>query len=402
MSWINDVVNVFVRSNRFKTTKDGIPMSMQFEEREGYAYKKSYFGDSTNYVELQENEFVVNNVITKISKLLSNAQFSDGDSDRSALVKKIDNPNEKQSKEEFLKEFGIYLLSSGYTMIWKKYVSFGNFDTMQLININPDPCVTQVKKNSIITTIDDKEETIQNRDLIFFYDIRKEHDGNKGISRLKPLKMQIVNIRDAEFAKNIQICKSGTTLVSPKASNTQNGMDEGLNVPHTMPADVNGNRPPTQREDLENKLNTRGVANRIIVANKGIDSTNLGSDLAKMDYFKIVEPDILAIYDAYNFPQELSPYGMNAKYNNREAAESQLIESEIYPLAKSLTDSLKAEFPNKGELIVSFDHLTSVAKTNNLVYDTNKVIVDQYATMVSSGIITAEDANIKLTELGVL
>lgn len=401
MSWYNPF-NIFTRAKRYGTTKDGIPISMEFENLEGYGYKKAYYGDNTDYVKLQSEHYVLNDVITKISKTFSNAKFSDGKSDNSALVQKINNPNNKQSKEEFLKEFAIYILSSGWTCIWKKYESFGNFESLQLININPDPCVTDVRKNTIVTEIDGKQETINNLDLIYFYDIRKNHDDNRGVSRIKPLRMQVVNTRDAEFAKNIQICKSGTTLVSPKAQSNSNGMNEGLNVPITMPVDQNGNRPPTAKDDLEDKLNGRGVANRIIVANTGIDSTNLGSDLSKMDYFKIVEPNVLAIYDAFGFPPELSPYGKNATFENKPKAESMLIENEILPLAKSLTDSLEAEFPNKGVLDVSYDHLSSVAMTKSTVYDTNKTIATTYSDLAKAGVITTQEAKDKLTELGVL
>lgn len=402
MSWYDRVANVFVRAKRYGTTKDGIPMSLELENLEGYGYKKAYYSNDTDYVKLQQEHYVLNNVITKIAKTFSNARFSDGESDNSALVNKINNPNEKQSREEFLKEFAIYLLSSGWTAIWKKYVSFGNFETLQLININPDPCVTDVRKNTIVTEIDGVQETISFKDLIIFYDIRKEHDSNRGVSRIKPLKMQVINTRDASFAKNIQICKSGTTIVSPKQVTNSHGMEEGLNVPHTMPVDKSGVRPPTAREDLEEKLNGRGVANRIIVSNKGLDSTNLGADLAKMDYYNIVEPDILAIFDAFGFPPELSPYGKNATFENKPKAESMLIENEILPLAKSLTDSLEAEFPNKGVLEVNYDHLSSVAETKSTIYDTNQKIASTYADLANAGIITTEEAKTKLTELGVL
>lgn len=79
-----------------------------------------------------------------------------------------------------------------------------------------------------------------------------------------------------------------------------------------------------------------------------------------------------------------------------------MIESEVYPMSKSLTDSLEAEFTNKGTLEVSYDHLKAVANTNNKIHDTKAKIVDYYATMVDKGIITSQEANKKLTELGVL
>jgi hypothetical protein len=63
----------------------------------------SYYLGSVDFVLLQERNFILNNVISKISKKFSNANFTDEKD--SELLKKINNPNSFQSKEEFLKEF---------------------------------------------------------------------------------------------------------------------------------------------------------------------------------------------------------------------------------------------------------------------------------------------------------
>lgn len=359
---------------------------------------KLYYPDNTNYVELQEKNFVLNDVIGKIAKTFSNAKFGNEKSDNSKLLNKIENPNKEQSKEEFLKEFAIYLLSSGFTMIWKKYESFGNFDTMELININPDPKVTEVLNKSVKTEYNGLKWDINKLDIIFFYDVRRNEKDKRGHSRIKPLYSQVKNIEDAQRAKNIQITNSGTTIVSPKAS-PPNVHDEGLNTPITKPID---GAMPTQRDDMEDKLNGRGIENRIIVASKGVDSTNLGANLASLDFYKMVESDILAIFDAFGFPPELSPYGKNATFENKPTAESMLIENEILPLASSLTKSLNAEFANRGTLTVTYDHLSSVAKTKNTVHETNAKIAQTYRELATAGIITATEAKTKLTEMGVL
>lgn len=358
-----------------------------------------YYKDDTNFVKLQEKNFVLNNVIGKIAKTFSNADFVDEDGRESALLEKVENPNDKQSKEEFLKEFAIFLLSAGWTVVWKRYKSFGNFDTMELININPDCDKTEVRKDSIITEIDGKDETIQKRDLIFFYDIRKNIENDKGYSRIKPLRSQVRNIEDAQVAKGIQIVNSGVTLISPKAE-TRNNMDMGLEtpmIPNMQPAGFK-----TQKDDLEEKLNSRTIGNRIVFSNKGVDGYNLSESLVGLDFYSLVEPDILAIYDAFNFPPELSPYGKNSKYENRPAAEVTLIENEILPLANSFIKSLEAEFPNKGNVRVSYDHLRSVAVTKNQVHDTNSKIANTYVGLVNAGIITPQQANTILTNEGIL
>lgn len=347
------------------------------------------------YVKLQDNNYVLNNVIGKIAKSLSNAHFSDESSKDSQLLEKINNPNQKQSKEEFLKEFATFLAAAGWTVIWKKYISFGNFTTMELINLNPD--TTEVGKKSIKFDFEGKTETVRKEDVIFFYDTRKNNEDDKGYSRTKPLRSQINNIQDAQIAKNIQIVNSGITLVSPKASLPSGNMDQGMDTPITTPINMR-----TQKDDMEDKLNVRTIGNRIIVSSKGVDATNLSASLSDIDFNDKIENDVLAIYDAYGVPVELSPYGKNNTFDNKEVAETSLIENEILPLAESLTKSLNAEFPKYGTLVVDFNHISSVAQKKNKIHDTNKVIVDTYNSMVASGVITAQDANRILTDKGIL
>jgi hypothetical protein len=360
-----------------------------------------HFSDSFNkYVKLQDNNYVLNNVIGKIAKSLSNAHFSDAGSDNSQLLDKINNPNPKQSKEEFLKEFAIFLAAAGWTVIWKRYISIGNFKTMELINLDPD--CTEIVNGKVKFDFEGEYWSIDRKDAIVFYDTRKNNGDDRGYSRAKPLRSQITNIQDVQIAKNIQIVNSGITLVSPKA-NLQNGnMDQGMDTPITTPIAMGNTVVRTQKDDMEEKLNVRTIGNRIIVSSKGIDATNLSAALSDIDFNDKIESDVLAIYDAYGVPIELSPYGKNSTFDNKEVAETSLIENEILPLAESLTKSLNAEFPTMGKLIVDFNHISSVAQKKNKIHDTNKVIVDTYNSLVASGVITVVEANRILTDKGIL
>lgn len=397
MSWYEGITRLFTPKIQ-NAVWDNTPVRMEIENFEIGDSIKLYYPEETNYVDLQEKNYVLSDVLGKIAKTFSNACFED-ENEESELLNKINEPNDKQSKEEFLKEFAIYLLASGYGMIWKKYVSFGNFETLQLININPDPKKTQITKNNVITEIDGKKETIRKLDIIFFYDIKKNNNDDKGYSRIKPLRSQVKNIEDAQRAKNIQICNSGTTIVSPKANpSANNNIDEGLNTPNIQP--ITGIR--TQQQDMEDKLNSRGISNRIIVSTKGVDAVNLSAQLNNLDFYKIVEQDILAVYDAFGFPAELSPYGKNATFENKPAAENMLIENEVLPLAQSFVKSLNSEFESRGNIDVNYNHLSSVATTKNKVYETNKTIAETYSGLSDKGIITTQDAKRILENMGVL
>lgn len=346
--------------------------------------KKTFYTDSTKFVKLQKETFVLNNVFNKIASKLSSAQFT-SESDNSEILDKINNPNNAQSKEEFLKEFAIFLLSSGWTVIWKKYQSYGNFKTLELINLNPDH--TDVNEKSLTTEIDGKSETILLTDVILFYDSVRNNKNKKGYSRITPLRSQVSNIKDAQVAKGIQIENSGTTIVSPKQTAAGNNIDEGLNAPVTQM----GGGLKTQKEEMEDRFSSRGLVNRIIVSSKGLDAKNLSAELNAVKFYEIVETDILAIYDAYNFPVELSPYGKNAKFENKEIAEVSLVENEVSPLAKNLINSLNAEFPNKKPVIVDFNHLNSMSLIQERIQKTNGTTIEQYGTLFDKKIITEQE-----------
>lgn len=384
MSWWNSL-----RMLRFgiETVNDSIkgqPVRMDLDTFSiGLNDRKTFYSDNTKFVKLQEETYVLNNVFNKIGSKLSSANFT-SESGGGELLDKINNPNEAQSKEEFLKEFSNYILSSGWTVIWKRYKSFGNFSTLELINLNPDK--TELGDDSLTTEIDDEAKTILYTDVIMFYDsVRKK--SKKGYSRIKPLRTQINNIRDAQIAKGIQIENSGTTIVSPKQVSTGSNIDEGLNAPVPQ---LGGNI-KTQKEEMEDRFASRGLSNRIIVSSKGLDAKNLSAELNTVKFYEIVETDILAVYDAYSFPIELSPYGKNATFENKETAEVSLIENEVSPLAKNLVNSLNAEFPKKEPISVSFKHLNSMSVIEERIQTTNGTTIDQYGVLFDKQIITAAE-----------
>lgn len=381
MSWWNSFKMLRFGIETVNDSIKGQPVRMELDTFSiGLNDRKTYYHDHTKFVKLQAENFVLNNVFNKIGSKLSSAHFTT-ESGSGELLDKINNPNEAQSKEEFLKEFNNFILAAGWTVIWKKYKSFGNFKTMELINLNPDK--TELGDKSLTTEVNDKEETILYSDVIMFYDSVRKKD-KKGYSRITPLRTQINNIRDAQIAKGIQIENSGTTIVSPKQVSTGSNIDEGLNAP--VPQMGGGLK--TQKEEMEERFSGRGLSNRIIVSSKGLDAKNLSTELNTVKFYEIVETDILAVYDAYSFPIELSPYGKNATFENKETAEVSLIENEVLPLAKNLINSLNAEFPTKEPILVSYKHLNSMSIIEQRIQNTNAKTIEQYGILLEKGAIT--------------
>lgn len=385
-NWWNSLRVLNFGIKRKNTTINGYPVQMELDIIGFDSDKVSYYEPDEDFFEIQKKCYALNDVISSISRRLSNANiYSSANNDK--LLAKLNNPNTKQSREEFLKEFAVYTLSCGWSVIWKKYKSIGFFDTLELINLNPDKI--EFKGNNLIAEYEKKDVTIKLEDVIFFYDSIRLDEEQRGYSRITPLKTQIDNILTAQFAKGIQMNNSGTTIVSPKANTNSNNIDEGLNAP--IPIYNGGIK--SQKQEIEDKLNARGLSNRIVVASKGIDATNLSAQLNNVSFFDVVESDLLAIYNAYSFPVELTPYGKNATFDNKEVAEASLIESEVIPLMANLINSLNQEF--NGNLEFNYDHLNSISKVKARIEDFNTVKLDNLQKALNLGL----DANIVKKEL---
>lgn len=353
----------------------------------------THYPDSFNkYVKLHNEVFVIQNAIGKIAKLLSKAEFtSEGKNNK--FIEKLDNPNLKQSKQEFLKEFAVYLKSAGWAIMWKRYTSYGDINTLELINLDPDKAYF-VKGEKINVEHDGNAIELNLSDVILFYDSIRTKDG-KGYSALKPLRSQVNNILDSQVAKGIQIENSGTTIVSPKANNNPNVQDEGLNalVHPDVPNQI------TQAKQIELKLTNRGLKNRIVVSSKGLDALNLSAELNSFKFDEVTEADKLDIYDAFNVPVELTPYGKNATYDNKMVAELSLLEKEVIPIAESIANSFNSEFNIQDPIRVNFNHLDCMTIVVNRIQETNTKKIDQVKTLLDMQLITDEQARDMLNNI---
>lgn len=341
-----------------------------------------FYNENTDFVLLQRRNFALNSAIDKIASKVSNANFTDISQKDTELLKKLSNPNNFQSKQEFLKEFTVYILSCGHAIIWKRYVSFGNLSTLDLINI--DPTKATITKDTITFEYEKKQEVLNVSDVIIFYDKTKNNDTFKGYSRVIPLRSHLENISLAQKAKNIQISNSGTTIVSPKQTAAGSNIDEGLNAP----VPVMGGGLKTQKDQMQDELNNKNLENRIVVSSKGLDAVNLSEKLSGIDFQKIIEPDLLAVYDAFSIPIELTPFGPNAKFNNKALAELSVLENEVSPLINNLISGLNSEFKRYGQLIADLNHIGAMSVIQSRIQDTNQKTIEQYKTLLDCEVIT--------------
>lgn len=355
--------------------------------------RTTFYPDSTKFVELAKKVYVLENVIGKIGKAASKANFTSKVA-TDKVVAILNNPNQKQSKEEFIKEYAFYLKASGWCVIWKRYGSYGIFDSLELINLDPDK-TTFATNGNILSEYDGKEETIEPRDCIVFYDSIREKSG-KGYSKIKPLRSQVENALLAQIALGIQMENSGTTIVSPKqVSGGSNQVDDGLDK-IAMPS-----RPgqETQKDQIEARLNHRGIENRIVVATRGLDATSLSTGLNGVDFSKKVETPILAICDAFGVNVELTPYGKTSTFDNKDVAELSLLENEAAPLINSLVRSLNQDLKGKAE--ADWSHVGAMSVVNKRVQESNGTTISQYMELVNNEVITPQDAKRILESKGI-
>jgi len=381
MNWLERKWQSVFGIEKYRGTINGMPTQFNIDMFGAGNSRKTHYPESfSKYVCIYREVFIVQNVIGQIGKLCASVDFSN-ENKNDKLVNKLENPNNKQSKQEYIKEFVAYIKSSGWVVVWKRYVSYGNFDTMELINLDPDK-TEFTNTGDIITDYDDKEHRIAKEDVIILFDTVREKNG-KGYSALRPLRSQIDNILDAQKAKGIQIQNSGITIISPKAVNGTNAVDEGINamVHPDIPNQV------TQKQQIEQKLAGRDLESRYIVSSKGLDANNLGAQLNAVNFDDIEEADKLSICSAFGVDVELTPYGKNATFDNKQQAELSIVQKEATPLMQNLINSLVSEFPGKGNPNVSFAHLDCMSIIEKRIQETNTVRISHVTTLLGSGLI---------------
>lgn len=393
------VIHRFVPEVSYKTIGD-YRVKLEIDGFNIGIRKETYYGKDTKFVKLVKNTYVLENAIGKIAKAVSKANFtSTNGSDK--VVQLLNNPNKDQSTVEFLKEFTTFIKASGWVLVAKRWGSFGVTETLELINLNPDDTDFSDDKKTIITVIDGKEEKFAKRDCIPFYDSIRLESG-KGYSKITPLRQQVTNAISGGIAKGIQIDNSGTTIVSPKASpnGTSGGIGDSLEAAQITHTNSEGGVIPSQKDVIEAKLNNRGIENRIIVASRGLDAKNLSAELNSFDFNETIEPDILAIYDAFGIPVELTPYGKNATYENKAVAELSLLENEAIPLVDSLVKSLNQEF--KGKAVADFNHVDAMSIVHKRNQEANGTTITQMIELLTNEVIDVAKVQEVLIEKGIL
>jgi hypothetical protein len=305
---------------------------------------------------LAQNHPILTPALLFVSKLFSQAEFSiKGNKSNADIVKLLDNPNDYQTRQDFLETLMFMMLAQGVAVVAKSYI-LGFKDPRAMFVLNCDLIKwpeefekekfrkdsTDVSNKSIIYDQDNENLRIKIKDLMFFYDSPNMFYQNpfRVSSRLDGLRQTLINTCDSLVAKNIILKSNGKELIT--------GKKEGF--PLT----------PEEKRDVENLFNNKiGLAfdrKRGVVTKSDISWQSLHIALRDLGLDESIKVDGNLIYTALHIPKDiLSLEAKKTTYNNFKESMVSYIQNEMQPSINSFTAVI-----NKTEnvkLIGSYDHL---------------------------------------------
>lgn len=333
------------------------------------------------------------------------------------LVARLQEPNHLQGTEEFLAEFYYYLTASGwcYMLPYNQSIGFEkDLTSAELFALNPDYCdFEKINKNIFeLTNLGFKytypgqeaklEKQLTTDDVIPFWDGPvSANNPFIGHSRLSSLTDEAINTILADKGKHNQIKRTGSMIISHKERGTD-GFSDGLDE---MVRKTKDKKIVTHKDEIEAKLNALGLAqgNNILVSSKELTGFSMGKDIAGIDFSKLKESDIVVINNKIGVPPELMPLnGNNATYENREAAQYQVLQNRIIPVANNVATALTKFYKRPNKLVFSYEHLPAYQFAKKEKEESKNKITERVKMLMDMGVLTDEEAKQMLINYDVL
>lgn len=324
------------------------------------------------------------------------------------LVKRLNHPNRFQTKEQFLSDFYYFLTAAGWTNILPFHKSIGfenNLDKNELFILNPDKISFDDFKSDIflIENIDFKyhlkgakessKRKLNTKNVIQFTDVRIDPENPfKGLSRLASLTDEGENTLLANRGKKNQIKRTGSLLVTHKEhakDQYSDGLDEVFEVNEKT------GKPKTYKDEIEKELNMLGLSQgkSIAISSKELQVLSLAKDILGINFDLMIAADRITISNKIGVPIELLPTkDINAKYDNRENAELQVIQNRIEPIADMFCKKVREYFKYEYEICMSYDHLPAYQLVNKQIEDRKTKTVERLKLLKEMNWITDEKA----------
>jgi len=314
----------------------------------------------------------------------------------------LNNPNHFQSTEDFLTEHIIYKYVFGWLFVYAP-IPTGFDKPTQIYNLNsglvdfpqgfePKMPINDRLRNEIDNTrfSYDKQNnnlSIKIKDVVNFFDLPNQ---NKliGTSRLGGLVRPLSNVLTSMEAKNIVLQSNGKELFSTRSSS---GLSAGM---LSQP----------EKEDVKKRINENyGLStsrSRAIITKADLRWQSLHIPLADLGLDESVGKDAQSIVTAFNIPKELinfTPEG--STYENQEQAKIGFLQEVIYKHINDFCNSYTKKYLKGGlKLKGSLDHLPIMKATEMRRVRNIKAYVEALAKLIEAGVITPDEAKVKLNE----
>lgn len=395
----NDVINksilpIYARLNdgthsyNYETTRFGFfgslglgkPYLTPFQNYKQYYSAVPYFADVVDMLSDIYSSMEIREVNVDTNEIVEN----------SPIIDLLNNPNNFQTKEEFLKEDCINTIITGIGVQYSNSFLNGNIKVFnQLFNLNynnlafpkiKDPyALTRKDLSSIIIKEKLSATNIKDRrlqELAIVYDIGKNGTyGNEGYNQ------------ECFFNPISRICSIISSLHI--MMNTEDSMAYLSDSPIdgiVSKNHVNGELPElggAEKMDIETKLSgkgkygSKGNKRKIIATNEDLKYQEIGKDPSKLRMVEFQNNAKENIRSRMNIPRDMSDAvsGSNrgSTYENKQTAEAFLINSVVKGMAEkrmsSYENRLEGYFnERRTKLDVSFDHLPSIEAFNSDSY----------------------------------
>lgn len=319
-------------------------------------------GEMTN-LQMAQNHPILTPALLFVSKLFSQASFtmenknSGKARDTHDILELLDNPNQYQTREDFLETLMFMMLAQGVAIVAKqKIIGFDTPKAMFVLNKDlikwPEEYNKETfRKNSpavmnkkIIYDADGENITYTIKDLMFFYDLPNMMGANpfEVSSRIDGLKQTLINTLDSLVAKNIILKSNGKEMITGKKDSFPLTPDEKKEVEHLF----------------NSKLGLSFNRKRGFVTKADVTWKSLHIALRDLGLDESIKIDGNIIYTALHIPKDIiSLEAKKTTYNNFKESMVSYIQNEMQPSANSFAAVFNKEITQNLRLVGSYTHM---------------------------------------------
>lgn len=355
-------------------------------------------------------------LVDKIAMYMAQTEFYIGEKDAQTsdpLLDLINDPNEFQSKQDFLKEYIFQRISNGYTFVApigadsfenrvERVDSLYNLNSSK-IEFKQDNFQTklltreQIKNLNITFRYNDGHATSQDfriDQVIPFFDVANGLTDEfllKSPSKIDSVLLPAVNMIKAFEAQNVVIKSNGREMFFSE----QKGDKLGIQKPISN----------DDKTEIQRKNNTYGMQrgmSRSMFLKGETGWKSLHIDAKDLALKEAIETTASAVAAAFNVSKDLIPVFSNAKYENQKESEIALIQGVVEPIVADFCNSLSSYFVgyDKKPLQYSLDHLAPMQHIEQIKTNKAMSLSIAFRNFTQSGM-TPEQTTEIFTDLGI-